>query len=116
MALTQAGLTARQSTGTATFLYLAVGTGVQAGAAADQTALHTELVRVAISSVSVVGGLATLSALLTNSQGNGTLTELGIYTASSGGTLLTYQLITPAIIKTADLGRILRIAQTLANA
>ena len=116
MALTQAGLQARQLTGTATFLYVAVGTGTQAGDASAQTALHTELVRVAISSVSVVGGLASLAALLTNSQGNGTLTEVGIYTASTGGTLLEYQLITPSIVKTSDLGRILRFAQTLANA
>jgi hypothetical protein len=115
MALTAAGLHARQDTGVATFLYLAVGTGSQTGNDEDQTALAIEIDRVAITATNVVGALASFAALLTSGEGNGTLTELGIFDAAVAGNLLTYQHISPALTKAATSGMILRVSDTLAN-
>lgn len=112
--LTAEGLHRRQETGIAEFVYIAVGTGSQTPSEV-LTALVTEVARAAVSATSVVGALAAISALFTNNQANGVLTELGIYDLSSGGTLLQYELITPSQTKTSDDGMMVTVPTTLIN-
>lgn len=113
--LTSLGLNARQTDGYTDFLYLAVGTGSQTEAV-GLTALATELVRVAIGARTVAGAVLTLEALLTNAQGNGDLTEWGIFDASSGGNMLAYGTWSTAQTKTSSQGAILIVTDTLSNA
>lgn len=96
------------------FAYMAVGTGTQTP---DEslTALATELTRVAISTSSVIGALASLTALFTNNEANGVLTELGIFDLASGGSLLQYELISPSQTKTSDDGMLITVPTTLTN-
>ena len=112
--LTAEGLHRRQESGITDFAYMAVGTGTQTPSEV-LTALVTEVSRVAITATSIVGALAALSALYTNNQANGVLTELGIYDLAAGGTLLQYELISPSQTKTSDDGMLITVPTTLIN-
>jgi hypothetical protein len=113
--LTSAGLTDRQTSGLSDFSYMAVGTGSQTPAE-NLTALETELDRSPISGKDVVGALSTLTALFTNNQANGAITEVGVFDAAEDGNLLQYELLVPSQVKTSDDGLIVVIPTTLANA
>lgn len=67
--------------------HMAAGSGSTAAAAGD-TALETELGRVALSSGTASGAVATYSATFPAGTATGTLREAGILNAGSGGTLL----------------------------
>lgn len=69
--------------------HMAVGTGAVAPAAGD-TALGTELARVALSTSggTVAGAVVTYSAVFPAGTGTGALTEAGIFNAASAGTML----------------------------
>lgn len=116
--LTSAGLNKRQTSGVSDFSYLAVGTGAQVATEPDVlslTELDTELDRSVISTKTVVGATVSLTALFTNNQANGVLTEWGVFDAATGGNLLAYGLISPSQTKTSSQGLLLTIPDVLAN-
>ena len=67
--------------------HMAIGSGTTA-AAAGNTALGTELGRVALTSSTVSNAVVTYVASFAAGTGTGAVTEAGIFTASSGGTML----------------------------
>lgn len=67
--------------------HMAVGTGTTAPAAGDTT-LVTELTRVAISSGTASGNVATYVATFAPGVGTGSINECGLFNASTAGTLL----------------------------
>ena len=67
--------------------HMAIGSGTTA-AAAGQTALVTELGRVSLTSTTVSSNVITYVASFAAGTGTGAVTEAGILTASSGGTML----------------------------
>jgi hypothetical protein len=67
--------------------HMAVGSGSTA-AAGDNTALGTELGRVALTSTTVSTNTIEYVALFPAGTGTGTVTEAGVFNNSSGGTML----------------------------
>ena len=67
--------------------HMAIGSGTTNPAAGD-TALETELGRVALTSTNVSGAVVTYVATFAAGTGTGAVTEAGILNASSSGTLL----------------------------
>ena len=67
--------------------HMAIGSGTTA-AAAGNTALGTELGRVSLTSTTVSSNVVTYVATFAAGTGTGAVTEAGIFTASSGGTML----------------------------
>lgn len=102
--LTTAGLTAAVAGGlTATkFPYVALGTG-SATFALNLNAMGSELAgsRVAITSLTGIGAQVNVLDYLSNNQGIGTLTEIGLWDAASNGNLLAYKMFDTALAKTA---------------
>lgn len=82
------GFIAARMTGTPSLMsHMAIGSGTTAAAAAD-TALGTELGRVAIQSSSTTGAVTTYVATFPAGTGTGAVTEAGILNASTAGTML----------------------------
>lgn len=79
--------------------HMAVGTGTTAPAAGN-TALETELARVALDSTANVGQTTTYTATFAPGVGTGAITEAGIFNAAAAGTLLA-RLTFPVINKGA---------------
>ena len=67
--------------------HMAVGS-TNTSPVATQTTLGSELARVALDSTSVTNATATYTATFPAGTGTGTLTEAGIFNASSSGTML----------------------------
>jgi len=67
--------------------HMAIGSGTTNPAASD-TALETQLGRVALTSTTVSSAVVTYVATFAAGTGTGAVTEAGILTASSGGTML----------------------------
>ena len=67
--------------------HMAIGSSTTA-AAAGQTALLSELGRVSLTSTTVSSNVVTYVATFAAGTGTGAVTEAGILTASSGGTML----------------------------
>lgn len=67
--------------------HMAIGSGSVAAAAAN-TALGSELGRVALSSASASGVVATYAANFPPGTGTGAITEAGVFNATSAGTML----------------------------
>ena len=67
--------------------HMAIGAGTTAAAAGD-TALGSELDRVALASATSTGAVVTYTATFPAGTGTGAVTEAGTLNASSGGTLL----------------------------
>jgi hypothetical protein len=67
--------------------HMAVGTGSTAASSAD-TALGTQLARVALASTTVTDNSISYVATFPAGTGTGALTEAGTFNASSGGTML----------------------------
>lgn len=67
--------------------HMAVGTGTTPAAGTD-VALETETARVALTTATVAGSTMTYTASFPAGTGTGTIAELGVFSASSGGTLL----------------------------
>jgi hypothetical protein len=80
--------------------HMSVGTGTTAAAVGD-TALQTELVRVALTSSGVAAAVVTYSATFGTGVGTGAITEAGTFNASSGGTMLCRTTF-PVVNKGAD--------------
>ena len=78
----------RMKDATATAMsHMAIGSGTTNPAASD-TALETQLGRVALTSTTVSGAVVTYVATFAAGTGTGAVTEAGILNASSSGTLL----------------------------
>ena len=79
-----------------TYGYLATGTGTTAVTEAD-TALVTEIVRLTKNTTDTgTDKQVDMEFVMTSSQGNGsTLTEVGLYTAATSGTMGSRDLISP---------------------
>ena len=77
----------RMKNNSSTMSHMAIGSGTTA-AAAGNTALGTELGRVALTSTTVSNAVVTYVASFAAGTGTGAVTEAGIFTASSGGTML----------------------------
>jgi len=67
--------------------HMAIGSGTTA-AAAGQTDLGTQLGRVSLTDTTVSSNVVTYTATFAAGTGTGAVTEAGIFTASSGGTML----------------------------
>ncbi|WP_051258860.1 hypothetical protein [Chitinibacter tainanensis] len=81
--------------------HIAVGTGTTA-VAANQTALVTELVRVAATYAHTAGTkVFTITASLPAGTGTGAITEAGVFNASSAGIMLD-RVTFPVVNKGAD--------------
>lgn len=81
--------------------HMAVGSGNTA-AAASQTALVTEVARVALTSTTVSSADVVYVGTYGSGTGTGTLNEAGILNASSGGTMLCRVVFSGAISKGAN--------------
>lgn len=75
------------SGGVAIMSHMAIGSGTNNPAAGD-TALQTELGRVALTSTGLSGAILTYTATFAAGTATGAATEAGIFNASSGGTML----------------------------
>lgn len=82
--------------------WIAIGSNNTAPAV-GQTALVTETARAAISSGSATGGVATFVATIPAGSGTGTVEEVGLFNASSAGTMVA-RALTGTITKPAGLG------------
>jgi len=81
-------ITSRMKDATATAMsHMAVGSGT-AGAASGNTALGTELGRVALTSTTVTANSIAYVGDFPAGTGTGSVSEAGIFNASSGGTML----------------------------
>lgn len=81
-------ITSRMKDTTATAMsHMAVGSGT-AGAASGNTALGTELGRVALTSTTVTANSIAYVGDFPAGTGTGSVSEAGIFNASSGGTML----------------------------
>lgn len=74
-------------TASAIMSHMAIGSGTTAAAVGD-TALQSELGRVALTSGTATGAVATYTATFPAGTGTGAVTEAGIFNASSAGTML----------------------------
>jgi hypothetical protein len=68
--------------------HMAIGSGVTAEAL-GQTALVTELGRVALTNTTIAANVITYTATFPAGTGTGAVTEAGIFNASSSGTMLS---------------------------
>ena len=82
--------------------HMAVGSGIVAAADAN-TSLDTEITRVAMTSVTAVGGVVTYIASYPAGVATGALTEAGILNAAANGTLLA-RTVFPVVNKGVDDG------------
>jgi hypothetical protein len=71
----------------AAMTHMAIGAGAVAAAAGD-TALGSELGRVALASSGVAGAVVTYTASFPAGTGAGAVTEAGVFNAASAGTML----------------------------
>lgn len=77
------------ATGTTTAMsHLAIGTSTTAASAA-QTALVTEVARVALTSTTRTNNVIVYVATIPAGTGTGTITEAGLFSASSGGSMFS---------------------------
>jgi hypothetical protein len=82
--------------------HLAVGTGTTAASAA-QTTMVTEVFRDALTSTTTASKAVTFKYYLASGSANGnTLQEIGLFTASSGGTMIARAVLVSPIVKTAS--------------
>jgi hypothetical protein len=74
-------------TASAVMSHMAIGSGVTAAAGGD-TALGTQLARVALTGSSALNNVVTYTASFAAGSGTGAVTEAGIFNADTGGTML----------------------------
>lgn len=92
---------AGRMTGTAAIMsHMAVGSGTTAAAAGD-TALGSQITRVALASGITSGAVTTYVASFPAGTGTGALTEAGVFNSDTGGTLLC-RTVFPVVNKGAD--------------
>ena len=117
--VTTLGLTAlaNQWTGLSsptTMTHHAVGSGTTTPALSD-TALQTEIVRVSPDTKSVSEGVITVEHYYGTTEGNGTIAEVGLLSASSGGILHVHGQPAAAVTKTTNKTMRITVTLTLSN-
>lgn len=93
-------IASRMVASTTAMSHMAIGAGTTAAANGD-TALGTELGRVALASSGASGAVVTYTASFPAGTGTGAVTEAGILNAGSAGTLLC-RTVFPVVNKGAD--------------
>lgn len=94
--------------------YMAVGTGASPNPTVTSTGLSSPVAGHQVLTNSVSDNIATLEAFFTNSQGNGTLTEWGLFDTAL--TLLVYGTFTPSVVKASAQTLTVTVTITLSNA
>lgn len=103
-------IASRMKDGTASVMsHMAVGSGT-ASAALANTALGTELGRVALTATTVSGNAVTYTATFGPGTGTGAVTEAGVFNAASSGTMLCR---TTFLVVNKDAGDTLSITWTI---
>ena len=97
-----------------TMTHLAVGSGTTTPALSD-TALQTEIVRVSPDTKSVSEGVITVEHYYGTTEGNGTIAEVGLLSASSGGILHVHGQPAAAVTKTTNKTMRITVTLTLSN-
>lgn len=87
------------NTSSSPFTHMAIGTGTTPAALTDTT-LGAQLVRQAFTSSNVTANVVTMSTTYAAGAGTGSITEAGIFNASSGGTMLS-RVVFPVVSKGA---------------
>lgn len=83
--------------------HMEIGTGTTAAAVGD-TALETAVVRNAIVSATESSGVATFKSFFSKSDANGsTISEVGMFDQSSGGTMFCRALLSTTVAKTSTI-------------
>lgn len=96
--------------GSGQILYMEVGTGVLSPSIST-TSLTTALSPRVLTVNSVAGSSLSCDGFWTNSQVNGTIIEVALWTALTGGTLIASGVISPSIVKTS--AQVLTITATV---
>lgn len=113
------GLTALATTFLSTGTYIAVGDSATAPYLAGTT-MGSELDRNAITTSAVSGATVTFESFFTTTEPSATLTktirEIGLFTASSSGTLLVHAQPVLPVEKTVNKTMLVTISVTFANA
>jgi hypothetical protein len=78
--------------------YMAIGSGTTVPVIGN-TALQSELARVACSSVTGTNNVLTFNAFFGQGIGTGTIGEAGIFSAASSGTMLNKVQVSPTVVK-----------------
>ena len=99
---------------TTNMTHLAVGSGTTTPAVTD-TAMQTEIVRVAPDTKSVSDNVITLEHYYGTTEGNGTIAEVGVLSASSGGVLHMHGQPAAAVTKTTNKTMRVTVTITLDN-
>jgi len=117
--ITTNGLTAlaNQWTGLAsptTMTHLAVGSGTTTPLVGD-SAMETEIVRVSPDTKSVAANVITVEHYYGTTEGNGTIAEVGLLSASSGGVLHVHGQPAASVTKTTNKTMRITVTITLNN-
>ena len=99
---------------TTNMTHLAVGSGTTTPAVTD-TAMQTEIVRVAPDTKTASDNVITLEHYYGTTEGNGTIAEVGVLSASSGGVLHMHGQPAAAITKTTNKTMRVTVTITLDN-
>ena len=99
---------------TTNMTHLAVGSGTTTPAVTD-TAMQTEILRVAPDTKSVSDNVITIEHYYGTTEGNGTIAEVGVLSASSGGVLHMHGQPAAAITKTTNKTMRVTVTITLDN-
>ena len=99
---------------TTNMTHLAVGSGITTPLVTD-TAMETEIVRVAPDTKSVSNNIITLEHYYGTTEGNGTIAEVGVLSASSGGVLHMHGQPAAAVTKTTNKTMRVTVTITLDN-
>jgi hypothetical protein len=96
--------------------HIAVGTGTTAVSLTD-TAMESEVERNAFTTKTSSSGVATFKAFFSKSDANGsTLTEVGLFDQSSGGTMFCHAILGVPVVKTSSDSVIISWTLTFADA
>ena len=99
---------------TTNMTHLAVGSGTTTPAVTD-TVMQTEIVRFAPDTKSVSDNIITLEHYYGTTEGNGTIAEVGVLSASSGGVLHMHGQPAAAVTKTTNKTMRVTVTITLDN-
>ncbi len=99
---------------TTNMTHLSVGSGTTTPAVTD-TAMQTEIVRVAPDTKTASDNIITLEHYYGTTEGNGTIAEVGVLSASSGGVLHMHGQPAAAVTKTTNKTMRVTVTITLDN-
>ena len=100
--------------GTTNMTHLSVGSGTTTPLVTD-TDMETQIVRVAPDTKSVADNIITLEHYYGTTEGNGTIAEVGVLSASSGGVLHMHGQPAAAVTKTTNKTMRVTVTITLDN-